>query len=383
MKRPLRWVLGAIAGFVVIALGVRMCTPNGSWLTDNGESTEEIDPALVLRDVTLEQQDENGRLLWKVNADEVTYSADQETANLVNPEGEFYQDGELIYRAKADRGTIQENGQIILLENNLVATGIRNGMVINGQTLEWQPSNNLMVISNGLTGTHPQVRAKADTARIYELENRMELVGNVIATTVTENPEVDPWVKFQGETLQWRWEDETLNSDRPIRAERFENQQITQVLTGQRSLVELGAERVTLEEAVQAQFLDMPMTLTADKAVWELPTQTIQADRSVRVVNPQEQITVTAQQGQFDLDAETAVFSQDVLAIAAKNSGRLTSNRLQWNLEDQTVIAEGRVNYQQADPQLTIRGERARGRIEEQVVVVDGGNVVTEIQPNF
>ncbi|MEM1309604.1 MAG: LPS export ABC transporter periplasmic protein LptC [Cyanobacteria bacterium P01_H01_bin.153] len=383
MKRPVWWVLGAIAGFIAIAIGVRVFTPGGPWLTDATESTEDIDPGLVLRDVTLEQQDEDGNLLWKVNADEVTYSANQEVANLVNPEGEFYQDGELIYRAQADWGTIQENGQIILLENNLVATGIRNGMIINGQTLEWQPSNDLMVISNGLTGSHPQVRAKANTARIYERENRMELIGNVIATTVTEDPQVDPWVKFQGETLQWRWQDETLDSDRPIRVERFENQQITQVLTGQRSLIELAAERVTLEEAVQAQFLDMPMNLTTDKAIWELPAQTIQAERSVRVVNPEEQITVTSQRGQFDLEAETAVFNQDVLAIAARNNGQLTSNRLQWNLSDQTVVAEGSVNYQQSDPQFKIRGERARGRIEEQVVVVDGGDVVTEIQPNF
>lgn len=257
-------------------------------------------------------------------------------------------------------------------------------MVINGQNLQWQPQSNLMIITNGLTGRHPQVQAQANEARIYDAEKRMELLGNVVATTVTENPEVDPWVKLQGETLQWRWQDETLDSDRPLRMERFENQQITQVLTGDRSLIELAKERATIEGSVQAQMLDMPMTLNAEKAIWAIGEQTIQAERAVRVVNPQQQITVTSQQGNFDLEERIAIFTQDVLGLIARNNGRLASNRLRWNLADQTMLAEGNVNYQQTDPQLTIRGDRAQGRIADQTVLFDGNeDVVTEIVPNF
>lgn len=383
MKRPFWWLIFAIAGFVAIAVGVRTCSPNGNWLDDAAENPEEIGSGLTLRNVTLEQQDEDGNLLWKVDADEVTYGANQEIADLVNPEGELYQDGQLLYRVKADRGTIQQNGQIIFLEDNIVATGIENGMVINGQNLEWQTQTNLMIVTNGVTGNHEQIRAQADEARIYDAENRMELLGNVVATTVTDNPDVDPWIKLQGEMLQWRWDQETLDSDRRVRIERFENQQITQIFTGQRSVVNLATEQATLEEGVQAQMLDIPMTMTAETAVWAIADQTIEAEQSVRVINPQEQITVTAEQGQFDLEQRVAVFTQDVLAVTAKNDGRLTSNRLRWNLADQTVLAEGNVNYQQLDPQTTIRGARARGRIEDQTVLFDGDEVVTEIIPNF
>jgi len=383
MKRPVWWLVVGIAGFIAIAVGVRTCSPTGSWRDENADNAEQIESGLTLRNVTLEQQDESGQLLWKVDADEVTYGADQQVANLVNPEGELYQAGELLYRVKADRGIIEENGQLIFLEGNIVATGIENKMVINGQNLEWQPQNSLMIITNGLTGRHPQMQAQADEARIYDAEDRMELIGNVVATTVTENPAVDPWLKLQGETMQWRWADETLDSDRPVRAERFENQQITQVLTGDRTLVDLSTQQATIQGSVQAQMLDVPMTMTAEKAVWGVVEQTIQAEQSVRVVNPQQQITVTSQQGMFDLEQRVAVFTQDVLAITTKNDGRLTSNRLRWNLTDQTILAEGNVNYQQADPQLTIRGARAQGRIEAQTVFFDGDEVVTESVPNF
>jgi LPS export ABC transporter protein LptC len=384
MKRSAWWLLAGFAGFVAIVAGVRTCSPSGSWWDNAVDDSEQVDPRLTLRDVTLEQRDESGNLLWKVEADEVTYSANQEVANLVNPEGELYQGGELLYRVSADQGIIRENGKLLFLEDNIVATGIQNEMVINGQSLEWQPNNKLMIMRNGLTGRHPQVRAQADEAYIYDGEKRMEFLGNVIATTVTADPDIEPWIKMQSDILQWRWLDETLATDRPIKVERLENGLVTQVLTGQRSLVELDEERATIDGDVQGQLLDGPLSLTADKALWEVNEQIIRAEGAVRVMNPEEQVTVTAQRGQFVLEEQVAVFNQDVVAIATRNNGRLATNRLRWNLEDQTVLAEGNVAYQQSNPQLTIRGARARGRIADQTVVVDGGDrVTTEIVPNF
>lgn len=380
-KRSFAWVSAAIAAFAAIAIGVRLYRPPGGAQRESDTPTAETPSGLTLRNVTLEQQDENGQLLWKVDADEVTYSADQEVADLVNPEGELYQQGELLYRVKADKGIIQQNGQIILLEGNIVATGIQNEMVINGQNLVWQPQQNLMVVSNGITGEHPQVRAKAREARIYDAEKRMELEGEVVATSVVEDPKVEPWLKMQGEIFEWKWEEETITSDRPLRVERFENEQITQAVSGQKGQVNLAEEQATLEGSVQAQLLTEKLNMSTNKALWDVSEQTIQAREAVQVVNNQQQVTVTAREGDFDLEEQVAYFRQDVVTIAARNNGRLTSNQLTWNLNDQTVLAEGNVNYQQTDPQLNIQGPRATGRIEAQTVLIDGGNVVTEIVP--
>ncbi|HEY9888363.1 MAG TPA: LPS export ABC transporter periplasmic protein LptC [Candidatus Obscuribacterales bacterium] len=383
MNRRYWWLIGLGVLFFAIAVGVRTCRQPDIVSEDTNSQNEDGIPGLTLRDVTLEQQNEQGQLIWKVDAEAATYSPDQKEANLVNPQGEFYQDGALLYRVKADRGIIQNDGQVVLLEGNIVATGVQNQMVLRGQTLEWTPEQDLLVVRNGLTGTHPQVQAQANEARVYDREKRMELIGQVVATTVVANPQVEPWLKLQGEILQWQWEQETLTSNQTTRVERFENAQVTEVLVGQNSLVELAANRVTLTEAVTAQLLEVPLTMTSRRAVWEVETQIIRAAEAVRVVNGAQQITVTSQNGEFNLATQMAYFTQDVLAIAAKNNGRLTTDRLSWNLEDQTVLAEGAVNYQQSDPQLKIQGPRARGRIEQQTVVVDGGQVVTEIVPNF
>jgi len=368
---------------IAIAIGVRTCRdPNAGLDYLPEEQQEALESGLILRDVTLEQQDENGQLLWRVNADEVTYSPDQESADLSNADGELYQDGELLYRFKADRGTILDNGQVIFLEDNIVATGIQNQMVLRGDRLEWDPEQDVLVVRDGITGTHPQVRAQANEARVYDRENRMELEGNVVATTVVDNPDVEPWLKLQGEALEWRWEDEDILSDQAIRVERFQNARITEVLTGQQGLVELPENRGTLTNNVQAELIEIPLNLTSDRAIWQVDEQTINTEQPIKVVNEEEEITITAQQGRLDLVEQIVYFTQDVVVTGTANDSSLTANSLAWNLVDQTVLAEGAVNYRQSDPAVTVRGPRARGRIEEQTVVVDGGQVVTEIDPN-
>ncbi|MBE7382119.1 MAG: LPS export ABC transporter periplasmic protein LptC [Leptolyngbya sp. SIO1E4] len=382
MKRGYWWGLAAVIVCVAVAVGFRTWrSPDfGDYVSD--EQQDALEAGLALRDVTLEQQDDNGQLLWRVHADEVTYSPDQESANLVNLEGELYQDGELLYEVKADRGVIRDNGQVIFLRENIVANGIQNQMVLKGDTLEWRPEEAIMIVRDGLTGAHPQLRAQANEARVYDREQRMELNGEVIATTVVENPEVDPWLKLQGNLLEWRWETAEIGSDQPIRVERFENETITEMLAGQQGLVELSENQVTLTEDVIMQLIDIPLDIATDRAVWDVDEQKINVDRPVEIVNSQEKVTLTAQQGQLDLAEEVVYLTQDVLVVAEENNSRLTTNRLTWNLVDQTVLAEGAVDYRQGEPQVTVRGPRAKGRIEAQTVVVDGGRVVTEIVPD-
>ena len=382
MKRGYWWGLAAVIVCVAVAVGFRTWrSPDfGDYVSD--EQQDALEAGLALRDVTLEQQDDNGQLLWRVHADEVTYSPDQESANLVNLEGELYQDGELLYEVKADRGVIRDNGQVIFLRKNIVANGIQNQMVLKGDTLEWRPEEAIMIVRDRLTGAHPQLRAQANEARVYDREQRMELNGEVIATTVVENPEVDPWLKLQGNLLEWRWETAEIGSDQPIRVERFENETITEMLAGQQGLVELSENQVTLTEDVIMQLIDIPLDIATDRAVWDVDGQKINVDRPVEIVNSQEKVTLTAQQGQLDLAEEVVYLTQDVLVVAEENNSRLTTNRLTWNLVDQTVLAEGAVDYRQGEPQVTVRGPRAKGRIEAQTVVVDGGRVVTEIVPD-
>lgn len=382
MKRHYWWGLGALILCAIIAIGVRGFRNFGSgpvFLSE--EQQETLEAGLALEDVSLEQQDDNGQLLWKVNADKVIYSPDQETANLVQVEAELYQRGELLYRVQADKGTILEDGQVILLQENILAIGIQNQMEIRGKALEWRSEEDVMILRDGLTGTHPQVRIQAQEAWAYDQENRMELQGQVVATTVVENPKEDPWLKLQGESLAWQWKAEEISHDQPIRVERFEDRTITEVLTGKQGLFEISENRMTATDNVRTQIIEIPLEIASDEAIWDVDAKEVDVTRPTEIVNDKEKINVMAQTGQLDLEEQVVYLNQDVVVEDEKNTSRLKANRVTWNLVDQTILAEGAVDYQQGNPPVTVRGARATGRIENQTVVVDGGRVVTEIVP--
>jgi LPS export ABC transporter protein LptC len=381
MKRTYWLGAGAIAVLIAVVVGLRGLRqgPSNDYLPEDEQTA--LESGLTLRDVTLEQPDELGNLLWRVTAEEVTYSPDNRNAQVTQPRGELYQDGELLYRVQAREGEIQENGDVMVLRGNIVATGVQNRAVLRGEELEWRAQSEVMLVRDQVTGTHPQLRATAAEARVYDRANRIELLGGVVANTVVEDPQTEPWIKLQAKTLHWRWEAEEVESYLPLRVERFLNEKITEVTTSDRGLVDLAANRVTLTNSVLVQLLDLSLKLASDRAVWNVAEEQILVNEALRLESEPQAVTVTAEQGRLELGEDTVYLNQEVVAVSRRNDGRLSADRLVWNVAAQTILAEGSVNYRQSNPALTVRGPRALGRIEAQTVTVSGGQVVTEIQP--
>ena len=380
-----RWqrLVGGGAAIAALAIGVyTLVAPGPSPNPGAGDSTADPEPGLTLRDVTLEQPNDQGQLLWRVKGKEVTYSADQQVAFITRPDGDLFQDGEVIYKVTAETGEVRENGSVILLRGNIVATGVKNGSILRGNEMEWRPQDDVLIMRDQITGTHPQLRAAADEARVFNRENRMELKGNVVANTVVADPQTEPWLKLQAEELAWFWEDERIDSAQPLRVEQFKQNTITDVVTGQRGSVNLAERLVALRGQVAMQMLELPLNMTSEAMDWQVAEEQVAVNQPLTLVHPENRIRVTARQGQMDLAQQQIVLTQDVVAIGETNQTRMTSDRLNWNVETQTVVAEGRVNYRQVNPSVNLSGARAVGRLDDQTVVVDGGRVVTEIVPN-
>jgi LPS export ABC transporter protein LptC len=380
MKR-LYWLgLGGLVLLVALGVGLRALRqdPAPNYVADQ-EQQEALTSGLTLTDVTLEQPDENGELLWRVQAETVTYSPDQQTATVTRPKGELYLDGEIIYRVTARRGQILEDGQLIVLKGNVVATGIESQAVLRSDELQWRLQDQVMVLRDRITGTHPQLRAAADEARVYEREQRIELEGDVIANTVVDDPGSEPWLKLQAEALEWRWQAEEVESQRSLRVERFLNETITEVITGEAGFVELQANQVTLTDNVLVELLDLALSITGDHALWDVDAEQVIMDRPLKAISEAQAVTLTAQAGQFDLAEEIVDLNREVLVVGTRNDGQLRADRLRWNLADETVVAEGSVNYRQGNPPARIRGPQALGYIQQQRVIISGGQVVTEI----
>lgn len=380
----------AIGGMVVTVIGLGAYWLGIGPLAPSPPSeapTEDVETGLTLRNVTLEQPDENGVLLWRVKAEEANYSPDRSIATFTRPDGELFQDGEVIYNVTADTGEMRDNGNTIVLRGNIVAKGIKNGAILRGNEMEWRPQADVLVIRQDVTGSHPQLRATADEFRVFNRQNRMELQGNVVANTVVEDPKTDPWLKLQAQELAWDWDQERIDSPQPLRIEQFKDTTITEVVQGQRGQVNLGDNVATLQGSVTMQILDIPLTANSEELEWRVAEGQINLNQPLTVTHPTQNLVVTARQGTMNLADEVITVSQDVVAVRQQPQSRLTTDRLTWTIPSQTLLAEGRVNYQQTNPALNLSGSQGIGRLREGTFVVEGGQdnggqVVTEIVPN-
>lgn len=381
-----RWILGggAVAGLVGLGLVLVWGGPPGGQPGAGPDAdTLPEEPALTLRDVTLEQPDDAGNLLWRVRGEEVAYSPDQKVAFITAPNGDLYDAGDAVYFVEAEQGQIRDNGQSIVLTGNVVATGVQNGAVLRGDELEWQPDTGTLVMRGNLTGTHPQIRITAQEVRVFNRERYMLLDGEVEADTVVADPTVEPWLNLQTDSLYWFWAIERLDTDTPLQIEQRQNEAILNVLNGDSGQVDLAPQVATVEQNVVMNLVEFPLEVVGERAVWEVAAEQVTMDQPLQVTHPDQQVVVTAQTGQLNLATDAVLLEGQVDAQAQRNQGRLTTDQLTWTLPNDTMVAEGNVNYRQVDPAVVLTGPQAVVQLEAQTLVVSGGRVVTQIVPDL
>ena len=365
----------------VVVVAVRTCQSSGDTLESlqNQESGDQSNPELTLKDVTLEQPDDNGDLLWRVKAEEATYSPDRRLASLKSPEGELFQDGKLLYEVKADQGEIRENGESIFLQGNIVAVSPDNQITLRGNSLEWTPEADLLLVRDNISGDHPQLKAAAQEARLFNRAQRLELLRGVVATTQQE-----PWIGFESETLIWLLDKEKLETDTPLQVEQYvaeDDSSVTARLVGQQGDFDLTEQRATLRQQVQLNALEIPLQTNSDVAVWDTINSTVAIDTPVQIQYPSRKITANANQARLNLNTEILVLNGNVRSVDQERQSLLVADQLTWNIQTQDVEGQGNVSYKQQDPAATVNGDRAVGNLDDETILVTGRNVVTEIVP--
>ncbi|MBT9311456.1 LPS export ABC transporter periplasmic protein LptC [Leptothoe kymatousa] len=372
-------IIAALIAVIVVA--VRTCQSSGDTLESiqNQEPTEQTEPELTLKDVTLEQPGENGGLLWRVKAKEATYSPDRRLASLKSPEGELFQDGKVIYKVKADQGEIREDGKSIFLQGNIVATSPDEDIVLKGKSLEWIPEDDLLMVKDSIVGEHPQLSATAQEARLFNKTKRLELFGGVVANTTEE-----PWMGFKSDKLVFLLDENKLQTDVPVQMERYvakKDKTVTDRLVGNQGEFDLTKQQALLQQQVQMNALKLPLQANSDEALWEVADGIVVLKQSVKIEHPKRKLTANAMQGRLNLDSQMLLLDGKVQAVSKDRQSLLLADQLTWNIQTQDVDGRGNVSYSQQDPAATVNGDRAVGNLERQTVVVTGNNVVTEIVP--
>lgn len=359
--------------FGLVACGDQSRTENK--LAENTSDTSDFENNLTFNDITLEQANEQGRPAWKVNAKQATYSKDKKVAMVEGPTGELFQDGKPVYQISAQRGEIQQDGKQLFLKGQIVAKDPRNGLVLRGNELEWRPIEDLLIVRNQLTSTHPQVQAVATEARVLTRTQRIELQGKVVANAT------DPRLQMRTEHLLWQIPEQKVIGDRPIQIDRYQGKTITDRATGNSSEVNLKTKTATLKQNTQIVLNDPPLQINSNHLSWNLNTETVTANQPVRIVHQKQQVTLSAKQGRMDLQKEIVYLTGDVKGVGQRGQF-LNAQALTWYLPSQLVEASGNVVYRQSEPPLSFKGQKAVGKIQAQTMVISGDRVVTEIVPD-
>ncbi|VXD13597.1 conserved hypothetical protein [Planktothrix serta PCC 8927] len=368
--------------WVVILVGISACTPKNIQQTSTdskSKTSEEIDRTLTLDDVILEQADEQGKLLWKIKAKQVSYSKDQKMATVKDPVGELYDQGKLLYKIKADQGEFEQKSKRIFLRNNIVATDPKTGLVLKGKELEWIVQQNIIAVRNGVTGDHVQLQAVAKEVQVFYRQKRVEFWDK--ATVSSKNPVI----KIQSDHIVWLWEQQLLSSNLKTQIERYQNQTITDRGIAETGELNLKTQTATLRKNAQIALSEPPLQISSHELQWNYEKRTISSPQFITIIEREQQITLTANQGWGDLKDNIFYLTGNVVGIGAKRQAQLNANLVSWFVPQQSFSAEGNVVYRQIDPPFNLRGEKAVGKFENDTIVVSGGNtgtpVVTEIIP--
>jgi LPS export ABC transporter protein LptC len=345
---------------------------------ENPGASSKQDSDLTFFDVTLEQADEVGRPIWKVRAKKAKYTKDKQIGQAESPYGELYQDGKVVYQIKADIADIEQDGKQLFLKGKIFATDPSNGIVLQGNELEWRPKEDLLIVRNQINGTHKQLQAVAQEARVKTREQRMEFSGRVVANST------DPQLQLRTEHLIWNIKEEKLIGDRPIQIDRYKDNKISDRGKGNSAEVNLKTKIATIQQNAQLDLLDPPVQIASNSMTWNMNAETVTTNSPVRMFQRVDNLTVTANQGEMKIPQKTVYLTGNVNAIGQRRQS-LKSNTLTWYLDNKLVEAQGNVVYRQVDPPLNFTGETAVGNLQTENIVVKGGSssgrVVTEIIP--
>jgi LPS export ABC transporter protein LptC len=377
-RLPTNWVYLSLS--LCLGLWLSACgnpsTPNQS--KTNTSLPKEDETKLTFFGVALEQFDETGKPMWKVKAKEAKYTTDKQMGQAESPEGELYQDGKVVYQIKAEKADIKQDGKQLFLQGKIVATDPRNGIVFQGNELEWRPQEDLLIVRNQLNGSHKQLQATAQEAKVKTREQRVEFSGGVFAKST------DPQLQMRTEHLIWQIKDDKLFSDRFIQIERYQDNKISGRSQGNAAEINLKTQIAILQPQAKLELVNPLMQITSNSITWNIQKENITTNSPIRVFKAADNLTVTANQGKMNIPENTVYLTGNVNAVGQRSQS-LKSNQLTWYLNKKLLEAKGNVIYDQVAPKLTFQGETAIGNLETENIVVKGGNsgqkVITEIIP--
>lgn len=350
-----------------LLLGISACQSLENQTNSDTKATKvtgRSDTQLVLNNAILEQSSVKGNWQWKIKSEQTVYSNDRQTANLEKVTANLLQDGKIILKVKGDQGKVLEQGNLVFLQGNVVATDARNETIIQGDLVEWRPQEHILVLSQNFSGTHQNVKLRAEKATYFTDQEKLEVSGQIIADNI------EPWLQLKTERLVWHIPQQKILGNTPWKVIHYQEKIVTERLVADGGEWDLENQTMTLKENIELIALSPQLQIAMDSATWNYQKRTIISDRPMQILDRQRQVTITGNQGNLDLITNIANLTQGVQGKRKVNPAQFYANDLTWNIPAQTIEATGNVFYEQTSPTLELRGDRAFIKLPENKVVI-------------
>lgn len=376
---------------IVLGLLLSSCAPPDPLAEKNRPAPPKEETKVTLNQATLEQANAKGQTLWKIQVEEGNYSADGKNASLVNVKGDFYEDGQVVLKVKADKGEIIDDGKALFLRENIVAFDPRNQSVLRAQEVEWQAEQGVLIARQNLQGEHPDLTVTAKEGR-YETKNEKLIVsGNVVAVTEPnekdKNKSPDPRrLELKTEQIIWEIKQGKVTADRPLSLVRFSDKTITDEVKSERAELFLQKQVVYLSGLNQFKSLEPPLQIAAEPLSWYYFSRFVDTNQPISILDYEQRITVRGNRGAVNLNSGIATLGQGTNTTSEQQQSQLYADELVYKFGPQTLEAKGNIIYeQQKGVKFNLTGDSARGSLPDNRVIVTSNKperVVTEIFPN-
>ncbi|MDX2271368.1 MAG: LPS export ABC transporter periplasmic protein LptC [Cyanobacteriota bacterium] len=285
----------------------------------NPSTTESVagsaSPNLTYQNITLTESQPNGRILWKVSAQQATYDNEGVSASLETVAGEFYDPQNRAITMLADRGSVYP------LDKRLELTG------------------SVRVLS-----AHDQVEVQADRVEWLPEENLLTATGQVI---LQQN------LQAEGSASRWQLQSDRLTVN-------FADQQITLANSS--------------GEPVRGSVSQPNLQVAATTVGFDLAQQSLQAQGSVEIVDPEQQLNLQGDRMTSPWPPQQIVVTGNVVGRSDKSQLRVEAGQMTWQVGSTVVEAQGNVAYQQPNQNLSVRGSSATINWQANTVAVRGGS---------
>ena len=354
---PLVGVLGLLAG-------CQSTTPK----------QETVEP-FVFRSLDLRQQDGEGRPAWSLASPEARYDIAKRLAKARQPRGLIYRNGQPLYDIRANGGTVLNNGEVIQLEGAVVVTLLGPDPVrIHADQLRWIPRRDLMEIDRNPWASDHRSRLRAESARFYVLQDRLELKGNsqleqwASAPKGRANPvglgPADLVLKTKSAT--WHPRSGVLWATGPVQGNHVEANGSGQTLSARALGGNLRQQRLALEAPVQVVDTKRKAVLEAQRTVWDLAGRRLSSDQPFRA--RMDRLQVRGDRLLIDLGNETVAIPQACQLL--QPGEQLRAQTCLWHWPNGQIRAQGSVVVRRQAHRQVTRADLLQGRIGTNGLVV-------------